>query len=80
MTDQSGTRAKEHIRVRVVSYPTPPGLEVKINQTLEEEYANGAEVMDIKLTSTSEASGPSSSSEYVALILLRLGRARISSQ
>ena len=53
-------------------------FEQAINTVLEEEYANGAELVDIKLAATSPPAGTMTGTgfgEHVALILLRPGRA-----
>jgi hypothetical protein len=83
MTEHIGTSSEQHVRVRVVSHGVASGLEQAINAVLEEEQASGAEVVDIKFTSTSpfETSMLTAArGEYVALILLRSGHARMSSQ
>ena len=82
MTEHFGTSTANHVRVRVVSHSVAPGLEQTLNAVLEEEQANGAEVLDIKFTSTSpfETSALNSArGEYVVLILLRSGHARMAS-
>ena len=83
MTEHLGTSSEHHVRVRVVSHSVASGLEQVLNAVLEEEQANGAEVVDITFTSTSpfEASTLTiARGEYVAVILLRSGHARLSSQ
>ena len=70
MAEQSG-----QVRVRVVVRAFSSELEHVINDVLKEELTNGAEVVDIKLTSTAPPSGQphigSSFGEHVALIILR---------
>jgi hypothetical protein len=81
MTEQTRTSASNQIRVRVGSRPEPTSLERVINATLDEEYAKGAEVVDIKLSSTAIANTSGTTpprEEYVALILLRLGHTTLS--
>jgi hypothetical protein len=69
------------VRVRVVTASRAAALQGAINSVLEEEHASGAELIDIKLTATSappsDAQGGSGFGEYVALILLRAGHARM---
>jgi hypothetical protein len=82
MTEQSGTPVENRIRVRVVAHSVTSSLQAAINAALEEEYAKGAEVVNISLASTPpvEYSSPgmttltSPRGEHVALILLRPGR------
>jgi hypothetical protein len=75
------------VRVRVVTASMAAALQGAINSVLEEEQASGAELIDIKLTSTpappSESrfgSGFDEHGEHVALILLRSGHARMTWQ
>ena len=69
------------VRVRVVTASMASALQGAINSVLEEEHASGAELIDIKLTSTSvppsDARFGSGFGEHVALILLRAGHARL---
>ena len=83
MAGQVRTSMSGQIRVRVVSRPEATSLERAINAVLDEEYAKGAEVIDIKFSSASAANSPELTTprgEYVALILLRSGHAALSSQ
>jgi hypothetical protein len=68
MAEQTGAPATN--RVRVVTYNVASGFERQINEVLEEELANGAELVDIKLAVT-EPQGGSSFGQHVALIILR---------
>ena len=76
MTEQSG-----QVRVRVVTTLMASGLQGAINSVLEDEQANGAEVVDITLTYAPplESSSPGMTTvttprgEYAALVLLRSG-------
>ena len=72
------------VRVRVVTASMAAALQGAINSVLEEEQASGAELIDIKLTSTpvppSESRFGSGFGEHVALILLRSGHARMTWQ
>ncbi len=82
MAERSGPAAERHIWVRVIVRSFATELESAINLVLEEEQAGGAEVVDIKLTSTpppGERHGPVSPSfhEHVAVILLRSSRTRV---
>ena len=82
MTEHFGTSSEQHVRVRVVSHSVASGLEQAINAVLEEEQASGAEVIGITFTSTSPfetSTLATARGEYVALILLRSGHARLSS-
>ena len=82
MTEHTDLSSVHPVRVRMVSHGAAEGLEQAINAVLDEEQANGADVVDIKFTSTSpfEVSTLSvSHGEYAALILLRSGHARMSS-
>jgi ACT domain-containing protein len=82
MTEQFGGSSQHHVRVRVVSHSVASGLEQTINAVLEEEQASGAEVVDIQFTSTSPfetSTLTAARGEYVALILLRSGHARMAS-
>ncbi len=81
MAEHSGPAAERHVWVRVIVRSFATELESAINLVLEEEQAGGAEVVDIKLTSTPppvERHGTVSPSfhEHVAVILLRSGRVR----
>ena len=81
MAEHPGAATERHIWVRVVVRSFATELESAINLVLEEEQAGGAEVVDIRLTSTpppGERHGTVSPSfhEHVAVILLRSGRAR----
>ena len=83
MAEHSLTSPINHLRVRVVSHTVASALERSINSVLEEEQAKGAQVIDIKLSSTPpvEPSGMTTPrGEHVALILLRSGHAALSSQ
>ena len=78
MSERSTGAGDGQIRVRVVMQSITSGLEEAINRVLREEQARGAEVVDVKVTSTPPAEGRSalgsSFGEHVALILLRGGR------
>ena len=81
MAEHPGPAVERHVWVRVVVRSFATELESAINLVLEEEQAGGAEVVDIRLTSTpppGERHGAVSPSfhEHVAVILLRSGRAR----
>jgi hypothetical protein len=83
MTEHLGTSSEHHGRVKEVSQSVASGLEQALNVVLEEEQANGAEVVDITFTSTSPFKGSTLTTgwgEYVAVIPLRSGHARLSSQ
>jgi hypothetical protein len=77
MAEQSG-----QVRVRVVNVSMAAALQGAITNVLQEEQASGAEVIDIKLTSTPAVPDQIGSGfgEYVALIILRSGHARMASQ
>jgi hypothetical protein len=77
MAEQSG-----QVRVRVVTHSVASSLQSAINSVLEEEQSGGAEVVDIKLTSTPAVPDQFGSGfgEHVAVIILRSGHARMSSQ
>lgn len=66
------------VRVRVVTASMAAVLQGAITSVLEEEQASGAEVVDIKLTSTPPSGDRMGSSlgEYVALIILRSRQAQ----
>src|SRR5688572_8896515 len=68
MAEQSG-----QVRVRVVNVSMAAALQGAITNVLQEEQASGAEVIDIKLTSTPAVPDQIGSGfgEYVALIILR---------
>jgi hypothetical protein len=72
------------VRVRVVTASVAAALQGAINTVLEEEQASGAELIDIKLTSTpappSDSGFGSGFGEHVAVILLRSGHTRITWQ
>jgi hypothetical protein len=72
------------VRVRVVTAPLASALQGAINSALDEEQAHGAELIDIKLTSTpappSDTRFGSGFGEHVAVILLRSGHARMTWQ
>ena len=72
MAEQSG-----QVRVRVVSHSLVVGLQGTINSVLYEEQENGAEVIDIKLSSmpAGDSQFGSAQGEHVALITLRSGSA-----
>ena len=59
MPEQAATRAGGQIRVRVVMQSITSGLEEAITRVLREEQASGAEVVDVKLTSTPVGEGRS---------------------
>jgi hypothetical protein len=73
VVERFSTPAGKRVRVRVAHSNVIGSFEREINRVLEEEYPNGAEVVDIKYASTPPHTG-SSLGEYVALILLRGGR------
>jgi hypothetical protein len=73
VVERFSTPAEKRVRVRVAHTNVLGSLEREINRVLEEEYPNGAEVIDIKYASTPPHAG-SALGEYVALILLRGGR------
>ena len=81
MAEQSGAG---QVRVRVVTASMASALQGAITSVLEEEQASGAEFIDIKLTSTSappsDSQVGSGFGEYVAVILLRSGHARMTWQ
>lgn len=72
--------AESRVRVRIVTSSFASQLEEGINSVLEKEQANGAKLVDIKLTSYGPADGGQpgiasfSQPNYVALILLSGGR------
>jgi hypothetical protein len=72
------------VRVRVVTVSVAAALQGAINSVLEEEQASGAQLIDIKLTATpappSDSEFGSGAGEYVAVILLRSGHARMTWQ
>ena len=73
VVERFSTSPRTRVRVRVAHTNVLGSLEREINQVLEEEHPNGAEVIDIKYASTPPHAS-SALGEYVALILLRGGR------
>jgi hypothetical protein len=68
MAEPSGAPATN--RVRVVANNIAPSFEREINVVLEEELANGAKLIDIKLAAT-PPHGASAYGQHVALIILQ---------
>jgi hypothetical protein len=73
VVERFSTPAENRVRVRVATSNVIESFEREINRVLEEEYANGPEIVDIKFASTPPHAN-SALGEYVALILLRGGR------
>jgi hypothetical protein len=77
MAERSITPIEHPFWVRTASQSTLSGLESTVNTILDEECAGGAQLVDIKLTSTPPSGDQwdgSSLAEYAVLIIMRARR------